>query len=263
MMDNAVPTAPSAVLEVRDLTVRYGARTVVSGLSFTLGRGEILGLLGPNGAGKTSTLSVIEGLRRPAGGSVTVDGMDARQHPLEAKARMGVQLQSSGFQPELTIQQLLQLYAGVYGVRISRPRALDALAGIGLREESAKRFAKLSGGQQQRFALLIADIHEPLIMLLDEPTSGLDPQSRRSLWDRIEASRRSGRSVLLTTHSMEEAQAVCDRILIIDHGVLVASGSPDELIAAHRDDESVLALAHGEPTLEDVFIALTGRQIRD
>lgn len=251
------------VLEVADLTVRYGPRTVVSGLSFTLGRGEILGLLGPNGAGKTSTLSVIEGLHRPALGTVRIGGLDAERHPRPAKACLGVQLQRSGFQPELTIAQLLRLYAGIYGVRMTRPQVLDALAGSGLRQEAAKRFAKLSGGQQQRFALLIAGIHEPLIMLLDEPTSGLDPQSRRDLWDHIEASRREGRSVLLTTHSMEEAQAMCDRIVIIDHGQLVASGSPQELIAAHRDDKRVLALAHGEPTLEDVFIALTGRQIRD
>lgn len=251
------------VLRVDDLTVAYGSRVVVSGLSFAVAQGEIVGLLGPNGAGKTSTLSVVEGLRRPAGGGVTIAGRDVVAHPRETKALLGVQLQRSGFQPELTVQQLLCLYAGVYGVPLTPRAALDALGDIGLREESGKRFAKLSGGQQQRFALLIAGIHDPLVMVLDEPTSGLDPQSRRSLWDRIEDSRRRGRSVLLTTHSMEEAQAVCDRIVIIDHGSLVAEGSPDELIAAHHDDPRVLAVAHGEPSLEDVFIALTGRQIRD
>lgn len=252
-----------AVLEVRDLTVSYGPKIAVHGLSLTLARGEILGLLGPNGAGKTSTLSAIEGLRRPVAGSVTVGGQNILRHCREAKSRLGVQLQRSGFQPELTVLQLLRLYAGVYGVPMTSRAAAQALDGIGLAAESGKRFSKLSGGQQQRFALLIAGVHDPLIMVLDEPTSGLDPQSRRSLWERIEDSRQRDRSVLLTTHSMEEAQAVCDRIVIIDHGVLVAQGSPDELIAAHRDDEAVRTVAHGAPTLEDVFIALTGRQIRD
>lgn len=252
-----------ATLAVTGLEVRYGARVAVTGLTFALGRGEILGLLGPNGAGKTTTLSVIEGLRRPQNGAVTVDGIDALRRPLEAKARLGVQLQSSGFQPELSIEQILRLYAGLYGAPLSPRATLDALQSVGLAQERRMHFKRLSGGQQQRFSLLIATIHDPLILLLDEPTSGLDPQSRRSLWGRIEGARRSGRSVLLTTHSMEEAQAVCDRIVIIDQGRLLATGSPAELIAAHRGDQRVLALAHGEPTLEDVFIALTGSQIRD
>jgi len=238
-------------------------RTAVDGVGFAIGRGEIVGLLGPNGAGKTSTLSVIEGLWKPAAGSVTIDGIDALAHPLEVKSRLGVQLQSSGFQPELNLAQILRLYAGVYGVRMTQADTLDALDGIGLEQEARKRFKDISGGQQQRFSLLIASVHNPLLLLLDEPTSGLDPQSRRSLWTRIEASRRAGGSVLLTTHSMEEAQAVCDRIVIIDHGKLITTGSPTELIAKHRDDPRVLELAHGEPTLEDVFIALTGSDFRD
>lgn len=252
-----------AVLEVDGLVVRYGSRTAVDGVAFRIARGEILGLLGPNGAGKTTTLSVIEGLRRPASGSVNVDGIDALRHPIDARSRLGVQLQSSGFQPELSIEQLLRLYAGLYGVRLTRATAREALDGVGLEQEASKRLKGLSGGQAQRFSLLIATLHDPLLLLLDEPTSGLDPQSRRSLWQRIEASRRRGGSILLTTHSMEEAQAVCDRIVIIDHGRIVATGSPAELIAAHREDPRVLAIAHGEPTLEDVFIALTGSDLRD
>ncbi|MFD6698552.1 MULTISPECIES: ABC transporter ATP-binding protein [unclassified Microbacterium] len=252
-----------AVLEVDGLVVRYGSRTAVDGVAFRIARGEILGLLGPNGAGKTTTLSVIEGLRRPASGSVNVDGIDALRHPIDARSRLGVQLQSSGFQPELSIEQLLRLYAGLYGVRLTRAAAREALDGVGLEQEASKRLKGLSGGQAQRFSLLIATLHDPPLLLLDEPTSGLDPQSRRSLWQRIEASRRRGGSILLTTHSMEEAQAVCDRIVIIDHGRIVATGSPAELIAAHREDPRVLAIAHGEPTLEDVFIALTGSDLRD
>lgn len=253
----------TAVLAVEGIVVKYGTRTAVDGVGFEIARGEILGLLGPNGAGKTSTLSVIEGLRKPQAGSVSIDGIDALQRPVEARARLGVQLQSSGFQPELSIEQILRLYAGLYGVRMTRRESLDALYDIGLEREAGKRLKNLSGGQQQRFSLLIASVHNPMVLLLDEPTSGLDPQSRRSLWDRIEKSRREGGSVLLTTHSMEEAQAVCDRIVIIDHGKLVTTGSPNELIAAHRDDPRVLKVARGEPTLEDVFIALTGSQFRD
>lgn len=258
-----VEAVARTVLSVDGLVVKYGARTAVDGLGFEVASGEILGLLGPNGAGKTTTLSVIEGLRKPIAGSVTIDGIDALRHPIDVKARLGVQLQNSGFQPELNVEQILRLYAGVYGVRLDRQGALDTLDSTGLEQEAKKRFKDLSGGQQQRFSLLIANIHRPLILLLDEPTSGLDPQSRRSLWTRIEDSRRRGGSVVLTTHSMEEAQAVCDRIVIIDHGKIVTTGSPAELIERHRDDPRVLELAHGEPTLEDVFIALTGSDIRD
>jgi ABC-2 type transport system ATP-binding protein len=232
-------------------------------VSFAVKAGEILGLLGPNGAGKTTTLSVIEGLRTPLAGSVVIDGLDAHAHPLDVKARLGVHLQNSGFQPELTIAEILRLYAGLYGVRMTRGDAVDTLDAAGLEQESKRRFHQLSGGQQQRFSLLIANIHSPRLLLLDEPTSGLDPQSRRALWARIEHLRSAGGSVLLTTHSMEEAQAVCDRIVIIDRGRVVTTGSPHELVGKHRHDPRVLELAHGEPTLEDVFIALTGSQIRD
>jgi ABC-2 type transport system ATP-binding protein len=226
-------------------------------------RGEIFGLLGPNGAGKTSTLGAIEGLIAPRSGTVTVDGVDARQHPTVTKARLGVQLQTSSFQAELSIEQIATLYGGLYGVRLTRERIRQSLDEIGLGQERGKRFKQLSGGQQQRLALYIATIHDPLLLLLDEPTSGLDPQSRRALWSRIEQLRNRGSSILLTTHSMEEAQAVCDRVAVIDHGRLLTVGTPGDLIAKHRDDPRVLAVAHGDVTLEDVFIGLTGSSIRD
>ncbi|OJX68013.1 MAG: hypothetical protein BGO95_06295 [Micrococcales bacterium 73-13] len=257
--------APSRddVLSVDGLVVRYGSRVAVDGLSFSIGRGEIFGLLGPNGAGKTSTLSVIEGLQSPAAGTVLVDGQDAIRAPLAAKARLGVQLQASSFQPELGLEQLVRLYAGLYGLRLSGDGIRDRIEDAGLGDERAKRFKSLSGGQQQRFSLLIATLPRPLLMLLDEPTQGLDPQSRRQLWARIEGLRGEGGAILLTTHSMEEAQAVCDRIAIIDHGRLLATGSPAALIAEYREDPRVVRLARGEVTLEDVFIALTGSSIRD
>ncbi|GAB3799277.1 hypothetical protein GCM10028798_12330 [Humibacter antri] len=250
-------------LQVSELTVAYGQQIAVAGVSLQIERGEIFGLLGPNGAGKTSTLGAIEGLVHPRSGTVTVDGMDARQHPTETKARLGVQLQTSSFQAELSIEQIATLYGGLYGVRLTRERIRQSLNEIGLDQERGKRFKQLSGGQQQRLALYIATIHDPLLLLLDEPTAGLDPQSRRALWSRIEQLRKRGSSILLTTHSMEEAQSVCDRVAIIDHGALLTEGTPADLIAKNRDDPRVQAVAHGDVTLEDVFIGLTGSEIRD
>lgn len=258
------PTATSSsVLDVSGLVVAYGARTAVDHLGFRIARGEVFGLLGPNGAGKTSTLSAIEGLVKPREGDVLVDGIDIQSDPIGAKARMGVQLQASSFQAELTIEQIARLYAGLYGVALTRRDVVEGMAGIGLDGELGKPFKRLSGGQQQRLALFIAVIHKPVLLLLDEPTAGLDPQSRRALWDRIERLRADGGSILLTTHSMEEAQAVCDRVAIIDHGKLITTETPVNLIAKHRDDPRVLAVAHGEVTLEDVFIGLTGSDIRE
>lgn len=262
-MNEETHAAAPPVLEISDLHVAYGPRTVVEGVGFQIGRGEIFGLLGPNGAGKTSTLSAIEGLLRPTSGRLLVDGIDVQREPLEAKARLGVQLQSSSFQPELNIVQIAELYGGLYGVRLSREQIRTGMRTIGLGEELGKRFKQLSGGQQQRLALYIAAIHDPVLLLLDEPTAGLDPQSRRGLWRRIEQLRGEDRSILLTTHSMEEAQAVCDRVAIIDHGLLLTIGAPAELIEEHRTDPRVVAVAHGAVTLEDVFIGLTGSEIRD
>jgi ABC-2 type transport system ATP-binding protein len=262
-MNSKPATRDSSILDVSELVVRYGARTAVDGVSLRINRREIFGLLGPNGAGKTSTLSAIEGLLKPASGTVLVDGVDIQRDPLSAKARLGVQLQASSFQSELTIEQIVRLYAGLYGLTMKRQQIADRIQGIGLQDELGKRYKSLSGGQQQRLSLLIAVIHNPVLLLLDEPTSGLDPQSRRQLWDRIEDLRTIGGSILLTTHSMEEAQAVCDRVAIIDHGKLLTLDTPAGLIEKHRDDPRVKRVARGKVTLEDVFIGLTGSEIRD
>ncbi|HEX6348530.1 MAG TPA: ABC transporter ATP-binding protein [Candidatus Dormibacteraeota bacterium] len=250
-------------LEITDLRVTYGSKVAVDGVSFWINQGEIFGLLGPNGAGKTSTLSAIEGLVKPVSGSISVDGVDALAHGAEARARTGVQLQSTSFQKELTIRELVRLYSGLYGVSRSKTAADEHLSAVNLDEEAGKRFGELSGGQQKRLALLIATVHDPLLVLLDEPTAGLDPQARRQLWERIEHMRGAGRSILLTTHSMEEAQSVCDRVAIIDHGKIVSLDTPAGLIAKHRDDPEVKRVARGEVTLEDVFIGLTGSELRD
>ncbi|HUB69128.1 MAG TPA: ABC transporter ATP-binding protein [Acidimicrobiales bacterium] len=251
------------VLDIEGLTVAYGAKVAVHDLSLQIARGEIFGLLGPNGAGKTSTLSAVEGLLKPRAGSVLLDGIDVARDPIAAKARMGVQLQATSFQTELSVRQIVRLFAGLYGVAMPEGDIAESLQRTGLGGEADRPFKQLSGGQQQRLALYVALIHDPVLLLLDEPTSGLDPQSRRQLWSRIERIRAEGGSILLTTHSMEEAQAVCDRVAIIDHGRVLTVDAPRELIDKHKDDPRVQAVAHGDVTLEDVFIGLTGSEIRD
>ena len=264
------PSAPAALtgagevlLEVRHLSVTYGPKVAVDDASLEIRRGQIFGLLGPNGAGKTSTLSAIEGLLKPSKGDVLLDGVDTYRHQSATRARMGVQLQSTAFQPELTVMQVARLYAGLYGVARTDEELAAGLADAGLGGETMRTFRQLSGGQQQRLALFVAVIADPLLLLLDEPTAALDPQSRRHLWERLERIRGEGGCILLTTHSMEEAASICDRVAIIDHGHVLAIDVPKALIDAHRDDPDVRAVARGDITLEDVFIGLTGREIRD
>jgi len=253
----------ASILTVDSLNVSYGKFRAVQDVSFDVRKGEIFGLLGPNGAGKTSTLSAVEGLLKPESGAINVNGYDAREKPLHARAGLGVQLQSTSFQPELTVLDILQLYAGIYGLSLTKDQLRAILRDINLEESAGKKFGQLSGGQQQRVSLVIATIHNPSLVLLDEPTTGLDPQSRRQLWERIEAIREKGHAVLLTTHSMEEAESVCDRIGIIDHGKVIVIDTPQALIDKHRDDPEVIAASRrGRITLEDVFIGLTGKTIR-
>ena len=255
---------PGAVLAVRNLSISYGKFQAVANVSFEVKPGEIFGLLGPNGAGKTSTLSAIEGLLSWQEGEITVGGFNSHQFPRYARASLGVQLQSTNFQPELTVREILRLYAGIHGLNLSGEDITRLLREIKLEDAAKKRFGQLSGGQQQRVSLVIATLHDPKLVLLDEPTTGLDPQSRRQLWERMEAIRANHRSILLTTHSMEEAEAVCDRIAIIDHGCIIATGAPEALVMLHRNDPEVIAVSRkGKITLEDVFIGLTGKTIRN
>lgn len=251
------------ILEVNCLNIWYGEQHAVNNLSFEIKSAEIFGLLGPNGAGKTSTLSAIEGLLTPKSGTINIAGYDVKTHILEAKNNIGIQLQTTSFQSELTIEEIIRLYGGLHGIKLSALAIQDILGSIYLEKEAHKRYGQLSGGQQQRVSLAIATIHKPLLVLLDEPTSGLDPQSRRQLWDHIDNMRNSGHSILLTTHSMEEAAAVCDRIAIVDHGQIIATDTPDNLIKRFQNDSRVQRVTRGTVTLEDVFIALTGTAIRD
>lgn len=251
------------LLHVDDIHVSFGSHHVVRGVSFAVQPGEIFGLLGPNGAGKTTTLSVVEGLLKPTSGTARINDIDIQSNPTLARQYLGVQLQATSFQPELTAIEIVQLYAGLYGQPSSQRDAVMLLETVNLADDGTKRMSELSGGQRQRVSLLLATLHRPLVVLLDEPTVGLDPQSRRQLWRRIETLRDEGKAIVLTTHSMEEAEAVCDRLAIIDHGRIISEDTPAGLIGKHRDDPDVLAVARGKPTLEDVFIGLTGQEIRD
>lgn len=259
-MNNKLKTP---VLQVKGLNVFYESFQAVKDVSFEVNTGEIFGLLGPNGAGKTSTLSAIEGLLKPHSGNIIIADYDIKDKPLHARANIGVQLQSTGFQPELSITEIIRLYAGIYAVDMSNDDLNKILSTIKLENDASKRFGQLSGGQQQRVSLAIAMIHNPLLLLLDEPTTGLDPQSRRQLWVRMETLREKGHAVLLTTHSMEEAESVCDRIAIIDHGKIITSDTPEAIIENNRNNPEVIkASRKGRITLEDVFIGLTGMTIR-
>jgi ABC-2 type transport system ATP-binding protein len=204
-----IPTSLHTVLQVEGLHISYGKFQAVTDVAFDVSAGEIFGLLGPNGAGKTSTLSAVEGLLQPSSGVITVAGYNVKEQPLHARASLGVQLQAT--KPELSVTEILQLFAGIHGVPLTKERLKEILVSIKLEDAAKKRFGQLSGGQQQRVSLVIAMIHSPQLVLLDEPTTGLDPQSRRQLWERMEALRDNNHGILLTTHSMEEAEAVCDR----------------------------------------------------
>ncbi|GAB4424090.1 MAG: ABC transporter ATP-binding protein [Chloroflexi bacterium OHK40] len=250
---------PQIVL--RELEVRYGPLHAVRGLSFSVGRGEIFGMLGPNGAGKSSTLACITGLVRPSAGQVTVAGHDVATAPTTVKALLGVQLQRSALFAELTVLELVGLYAALYDRYPSRGEALALLRRFGLAEKASARPRKLSGGQQQRLALALALVNDPQVVLLDEPTSALDPQARRAVWREVRRLRNEGRTVLLTTHSMDEAEELCDRVAIIDEGRLLALGTPAELVARHAPPPGPREAGQRSLNLEDVFLTLTGRSL--
>lgn len=218
---------PAKVI-VRDLSKRYGGVEAVRGVSFEIGAGEIFGLLGPNGAGKTTTLECLVGLREADAGTLEVCGLDARRQPREVKQKIGVALQSTALQDKITPREALKLFGAFYRERTAPAVLLERFA---LTEKADARFDTLSGGQRQRLALALAFVNRPELVLLDEPTTGLDPQARRELHAEILRMKQDGHTVLLTTHYLEEAEQLCDRIAIIDHGRVIATGAPHELIA--------------------------------
>ncbi len=249
-----------AILQVSNLVKRYGDLLAVDDVTFDVHRKEIFGILGPNGAGKTSTLEMIETLREIDDGEVRLNGLDVRKTPRQVKKVIGVQLQSSSFFDKLTLEELLVLFGEMYGRSID-PIAL--LSEVDLEDKVQSDVRSLSGGQKQRFSIASALVNDPLVLFLDEPTTGLDPQARRHLWEVIKRIRNDGKTVVLTTHYMEEAEELCDRVAIMDGGRIVALDKPQaliaNLIAAGFTRDRVERLA----TLEDVFLNLTGRTLRE
>jgi ABC-2 type transport system ATP-binding protein len=239
-------------LAVHDLRKRYGPVEAVRGVSFEVREGEILGLLGPNGAGKTTTVECVIGLREPDAGSIDICGLDARRRPREVKQKIGAALQTTALQDKITPREALRLFGSFYDRRADPDELIDRFA---LVEKANSPFETLSGGQRQRLALALAFVNKPEIVFLDEPTAGLDPQSRRELHAQIVRTRSEGHAILLTTHDLEEAQQLCDRVAIIDHGRIVAAGSPRELMAQSQSSQSV-SLVTSRPVERDHFLSL-------
>jgi ABC-2 type transport system ATP-binding protein len=248
------------IISVNNLVKKYGDFEAVKGISFNVKEGEIFGLLGPNGAGKSTTLEIIETLREKTSGEVTVDGFSLDKQPNEIKKIIGVQLQTAGYYPNLKLIELINLFAGLYNEPVDPIKLLDT---VNLIDKANNKFKELSGGQKQRFSIATTLINKPKIIFLDEPTTGLDPQARRNLWDLIRGIRERGTTVIITTHYMDEAEMLCERVAIIDNGKIISLASPDKLI------DDLVATGFERPkevkkaNLEDVFIHLTGHTIRE
>ncbi len=247
------------IISVKNLRKNYGLFEAVKDISFDVLEGEIFGLLGPNGAGKSTTLEIMETLRQKTSGEVIVDGMNLDNEPNNIKKIIGVQLQTSGFYPGLNLLELIELFSGLYNQEVD---AMELLQLVNLTEKAKSKYKQLSGGQKQRFSIATTLINQPKIVFLDEPTTGLDPQARRNLWDLIKAIREKGTTVIITTHYMDEAEQLCDRIAIMDEGKIIALASPDKMI----DDLVASGFEKPKPiksaNLEDVFISLTGKEMR-
>jgi ABC-2 type transport system ATP-binding protein len=249
-----------AIIKVNNLVKNYGDFEAVKGISFEVKEGEIFGLLGPNGAGKTTTLEILETLRNKTSGQVTVAGMDLDKDPQGIKNVIGVQLQAAGYYPNLNLRQIIDLFSGLYNKKVDPMALLDT---VNLRDKAKSKFKELSGGQKQRFSIATTLINEPKIIFLDEPTTGLDPQARRNLWDLIIQLRERGATVVLTTHYMDEAEELCERVAIIDSGQIIALSTPSELIDKLLATGFTRSKAVKAANLEDVFLNMTGKEWRE
>jgi ABC-2 type transport system ATP-binding protein len=304
--------AEDTAIVLDGLRKSYADVLAVDGISFSVRRGEIFGMVGPNGAGKTTTIECLEGLRRPSSGRVSVLGLDPGRHGYELRERIGVQLQQSALPDRLKVREIMDLFSAFYAKTVPWRPVLDEL---GLTEKAGASFGKLSGGQKQRLFIALALLNDPEVVFLDELTTGLDPQARRAMWDLVKGIRDKGKTVFLTTHYMEEATHLCDRVAVIDHGRIVALDSPANLVASLGAENRVVFIAEGadpglfralpgvsrvesaegrlavygarddlvihvvmtlagakikfrdlrteQPTLEDVFLAMTGKAMRD
>jgi ABC-2 type transport system ATP-binding protein len=250
-----LPPGDGPALSVRGLRKHYAKHEAVRGVSFEVQRGEIFGLLGPNGAGKTTTIEIIIGLRQATAGAVELFGVDVAHKPAAARALVGIQLQDADFFEHLTLAEQLRYLGACYGVRTD---AVSLLRYVGLEDRAGWRLKQLSGGQRQRFALAAALVNDPPLVLLDEPSTGLDPTARRQLWELIRALRDNGHTVMLSTHYMEEAEVLCDRVAIMDQGLIAAIDTPVALIERLLATGFRREVVAREATLEDVFIYHTG-----
>ncbi len=248
------------IIEVKNLVKVYDQLEAVRGISFDVYEGEIFGLLGPNGAGKTTTLEIIETLREKTSGEVYVEGLSVETHSGDIKKHIGVQLQAAGYYPNLTLAELLRLFAGLYNVDVDIDKMLHR---VGLEDRRKSKYKELSGGQKQRFSICTTLINQPRIVFLDEPTTGLDPQARRNLWELIREIRQQGTTVVITTHYMDEAEYLCDRVAIVEKGKIISLDTPEKLIDRLVESGFTKPREVKRANLEDVFLSLTGQEWRD
>lgn len=249
-----------AIIKVENLTKRFGKKVAVDGISFEVKQGEIFGILGPNGAGKTTTLEMLETLQKPDSGTILLDGLDVLRQPWSVRRRIGVQLQFSGFLPNLKLTELLGLFSSLYDVRVDVMQLLEL---VQLQDKKDSYYERLSGGQKQRFSIATTLVQRPRVIFLDEPSTGMDPQARLNLWNIIRRIRGEGTTVVLTTHYMDEAEQLCDRLAIMESGKIARTAPPgqmiDELLRTGFRREVQVRPA----TLEDVFLNLTGKKLKE
>jgi len=248
------------IISVKNLSKKYNGFIAVDNISFDVIKGEIFGLLGPNGAGKTTTLEIMETLRDETDGDVIVDGLSINKDPEKIKNIIGIQLQSSGFYPGLNLIETIKMFACLYQAKVD---PISLLEEVGLKDKAKAKYEKLSGGQKQRFSICTTLINQPKIIFLDEPTTGLDPQARRNLWELIKEIKNKGTTIVITTHYMDEAEVLCDRIAIIDKGKILKLDTPENLIDELLKNGFSKSKKNKEANLEDVFLNLTGKELRE
>ncbi|HEX7963377.1 MAG TPA: ABC transporter ATP-binding protein [Candidatus Saccharimonadales bacterium] len=250
----------NVIIKVDKLRKKYGDREVVKGISFDVKKGEIFGILGPNGAGKTTTLEMMEAMREIDGGTAVIDGINVAEHPYEIRRIIGVQPQTPSFQDKTKLTELIELFAAAYGEKVDPMEFLDD---VKLGEKAGAFAESLSGGQKQRLSIAAALVHRPKVFFMDEPTTGLDPQARRNLWELVQHVRDKGVTVIMTTHYMDEAELLCDRVAIMDQGRIISMDSPKNLIKQLLAKGFTKKQHVEQANLEDVFIDLTGKGLRD
>lgn len=248
------------MITVENLVKIYDGKKVVKGVSFSVEKGEIFGILGPNGAGKTTTLEMMEALRDIDGGSVVIDGINVEGHPQKIRSIIGVQPQSPAFQDKTKLSELLELFAAAYGEKVNAKKFLKE---VDLLDKAGAYVEQLSGGQKQRFSIAAALVHNPRVFFMDEPTTGLDPQARRNLWELVQDIKKRGITVIMTTHYMEEAELLCDRVAIMDSGNIITIDTPKKLVRQLLDRGFKKTQHVEQANLEDVFIDLTGKNLQD